>query len=150
MLIHDGDRIGENLRGGLAVPIFLRGELRLVVAQLIEQAIPQVAAGNSGWIHLAHQFEGLVQISQIETGLKLRLATFADRTGSGGCTMLAAGATASGRRRSRGSVGDGDSCAWYGVIKIGPSDASSDVGSTSSTGDSGSPRSRPARERQLP
>ena len=65
MLVHDGNRVGQNLRGGLAVSILVRGQLRLVIAQLIEQAIAQVAAGDSRRIHLAHQFQGFVQIVQL-------------------------------------------------------------------------------------
>ena len=50
------------------LPFFVRRELRLVIAQLVEQAIAQVAAGDSGRIHLAHQIEGLVQILQLKLG----------------------------------------------------------------------------------
>ena len=48
----------------------MRGKLRLMVAQLVEQTIAQVTAGDSRRIHLAHQIEGLVQIRHVETGLK--------------------------------------------------------------------------------
>ena len=48
MLVHDGHRIGKNLCRGLTVAIFVRGKLVLVIAQLIQQTIAQVAAGDSG------------------------------------------------------------------------------------------------------
>ena len=65
MLVHDGNRVGQHLRGGLSVSILVRGQLRLVVAQLIEQTIAQVAAGDSRRIHLAHQIERFMQIIEL-------------------------------------------------------------------------------------
>ncbi len=72
MLVHDGNGIGNHLRGGLAVSIFCAAS-SLVIAQLIKQALAQVAAGDSGRIHLANKFQSLVQIRKIEAGLKCGL-----------------------------------------------------------------------------
>src|SRR6185369_13807346 len=81
MLVDDRDRIGQKLRGGLAVSVLLCGELPLVIAQLIQQTIAQVAACDSGRVHLANQIEGLVQISQVEAGLKDGLGRFSRSKG---------------------------------------------------------------------
>src|ERR1700716_99609 len=70
MLIYDRDRIGKHLRSGFTVAVLVGGQLLLVVAPLIEQTIAQVAAGDSGRIHLAHQVESFMEIFQVEAGLK--------------------------------------------------------------------------------
>src|SRR5579864_1168190 len=62
MLVNDGDRVGENLGG--AIPVFLLRMLLLDVAQLIEQALTQVAACYPRWIQLTDQLERFVQLSE--------------------------------------------------------------------------------------
>jgi hypothetical protein len=68
MLIHNGDGIGESLGGGLSIAVLVELELPLVVAQLIEQAIAQVTAGDSGRVQLPYDFDGFVEIGKTEAG----------------------------------------------------------------------------------
>ena len=74
MLVDDGDGVGEKLRRAVpavlqVVPVLVQGQLLLVVAQLVEQAIAQIAAGDPGRIQLADDFEGFVQIGERELRL---------------------------------------------------------------------------------
>ena len=73
VLIHDRNRIGEHLPGGFAVTVLVRHQLLLVVAQLIEQTTTQIAASNSGRVHLADQIKRFVQIFAAEAGLEYGL-----------------------------------------------------------------------------
>src|SRR5208282_5989411 len=65
MLIDYGNRIAHNRLGqGIAVRVQL--QLLQMVAQLIEQAFPQVATGYAWRIDLAHYFQRFVQIGDRE------------------------------------------------------------------------------------
>ena len=48
------------------LPFLCSSQLLLVIAQLIEQALAQIAAGDAGWIQLADDFDGFVQIGEGE------------------------------------------------------------------------------------
>ena len=61
MLVDDGHGVGKNL-AAVAVAVLVQRQLRLVIAQLVEQAIAQIAAGDAGRIQLADQLQGFVQI----------------------------------------------------------------------------------------
>ena len=96
MLVNDGDRVCKHLCRGLAVSILVRGKLRLMVAQLIQQAIAQVAAGHAGRIHLAHQLQGFMQIGKLKLGWNTGCVDFRGAAGSARRSGGAGRATASG------------------------------------------------------
>ncbi len=58
----------QNLRSGFSVAVPLQLKLLLMVAQLVEQALAQIAAGDAGGIQLAHDFDRFVQIGETEAG----------------------------------------------------------------------------------
>jgi hypothetical protein len=69
MLIDDGDGVLENLRGAVAVflSVLMERELVLVIAQLAEQTLAEIAATYAGRIELANHFQGFVKIFYRET-----------------------------------------------------------------------------------
>src|SRR5579883_1611884 len=77
MVVDNRQRVGNDLRG--AVAVVLRRVLRLNVAQLIEQALAQVAAGHARRVHLADHLQRFLQLLAGEARLIPRL-----RGGRGG------------------------------------------------------------------
>ena len=69
MLVHHSNCIGDHPSGGLSVTVLELRELLLVVAQLIEQALAQIAAGDAWRIHLANYFESFAEVAPVEAGL---------------------------------------------------------------------------------
>src|SRR5712692_12127541 len=65
MLVNHGNCIGDELCR-VSVAILEMGDLLLLVAQLVDQAFPQVAAGNPGRIHLPHYFTGFGEIGPLK------------------------------------------------------------------------------------
>src|SRR5262249_46581583 len=61
----NGDGIVENLFGS-AIAVLVLGELLLVEVQLAQEALAQVAASDTGRIHLANQFYGLVKLLEVK------------------------------------------------------------------------------------
>src|ERR1700686_943597 len=65
MLVDNRNRVAHNLIiHGAAVSVQMKW--LEMVAQLIEQAFAQIAAGNALWIELANHFQSFVQIGDIE------------------------------------------------------------------------------------
>src|ERR1700741_2126872 len=62
MLVHNRDGIGENQPG--VISVFLLLMLLLDIAQLIEQALAQIAACDAGRVELANQFKRFVEFVQ--------------------------------------------------------------------------------------
>src|SRR5258708_26631317 len=66
VLVNNSDRVGYDLSS--AIPIL--PELSLVITQLVKQAFAEVPATHTRRIKLAHDFDGLVKVVAIKTGLK--------------------------------------------------------------------------------
>src|ERR1700688_1661905 len=65
MLVDNRNRVAHNLIiDGAAVSVQM--QLLQMIAQLIEQAFAQIAAGNALWVELAYHFKRLVQIGDVE------------------------------------------------------------------------------------
>ena len=70
MLVDDGHRILQDLRR--AVAVLVQRELRLVIAELVQQAVAQVAAGHARRVQLTHYFQSFLQIGGSEVWLVSR------------------------------------------------------------------------------
>src|SRR5438445_8915134 len=69
MLVNNGNRIVDDLSRGFSMVVFQMWNLLLLVSQLVQQAVTQVAAGNSRRIHLSHYFDGFGEIRAIKAWL---------------------------------------------------------------------------------
>src|ERR1700686_4640901 len=75
VLVADGDGILQNLRGTVAgffcglVSVFALRKLLLVIAQLAEKTLAQVAAADTRRVKLTHNFESFLQIGSREVRL---------------------------------------------------------------------------------
>src|SRR5438128_1138021 len=59
----------DDLSRGFSMVVFQMWNLLLLVSQLVQQAVTQVAAGNSRRIHLSHYFDGFGEIRAIKAWL---------------------------------------------------------------------------------
>src|ERR1700688_5133839 len=65
MLVDNRNRVAHNLIIDAAA-VSVQMQLLQMIAQLIEQAFAQIAAGNALWVALANHFQSFVQIGDVE------------------------------------------------------------------------------------
>ena len=119
MLIDNGDSILKNLSRSVAVflsvfvavpvSVFVERKLLLVIAELVEQALAQIAATYARRVELADRVQSFLQIGGGEFGCpgrgRWRLRGFG--SGSDGCSRVPG---AHGKRRGRIRAGGAGFC----------------------------------------
>ena len=97
MLINERNCVGQHLGSAISVSVFV--QLGLVITQLIQQALAEIAAADARRIELADRFDGFVQVfpGEVRPGCTVWL-------GLGRLGAFAGGASASvgGREPGRG------------------------------------------------
>src|SRR6266496_1257485 len=68
VLVHNCNRVGKHLGG----PVSVLAELRLMITELVKQALAQIAAGDARRVELPHNFDGFMELLMIEANRERR------------------------------------------------------------------------------